>query len=108
MKRGFAWKEWRNSQDLSKRPMKITLPGPMTIADTVVDQYYNNNKVLGCVLSGILNKEIKDLVSAGCKYFQASTIPREGLPSQKDVGACHFFLLNILKGAAKDFPLWTC
>jgi len=66
----WVWKEWQNSQDLSKRPMKITLPGPMTIADTVVDQYYNNDKVLGCVLSEILNKEIKDLVSAGCKHIQ--------------------------------------
>lgn len=70
----WVWKEWQNSQDLSKMPMKITLPGPMTIADTVVDQYYNNNKVLGCVLSEILNKEIKDLVSAGCKYIQVSTV----------------------------------
>ena len=42
----WVWKEWQNSQDLSKRPMKITLPGPMTIADSVADQYYNNNKVL--------------------------------------------------------------
>lgn len=66
----WVWKEWQNSQDLSKRPMKITLPGPMTIADTVVDQYYNDDKVLGRVLSKILNKEIKDLVSAGCKYIQ--------------------------------------
>ena len=75
----WVWKEWQNSQDLSKRPMKITLPGPMTIADTVVDQYYNNNEVLGCVLSEILNKEIKDLASASCKYIQVSTVPTLGL-----------------------------
>jgi len=82
----WVWRQWQNSQDLSKRPMKITLPGPMTIADTVVDEYYNNNKVLGCVLSEILNKEIKDLVSAGCKYIQVSTVPWAELPSQKGGG----------------------
>ena len=67
----WVWKEWKNSQGLSKElPMKITLPGPMTIADSVEDQYYNNDKVLGSVLAKILNKEIKALVSAGCKYIQ--------------------------------------
>lgn len=69
---GWVWKEWKNSQDLSKLPMKITLPGPMTIADSVVDQYYNNDKALGCVMTKILNNEIKALVSAGCKYIQVS------------------------------------
>ncbi|XP_078358244.1 5-methyltetrahydropteroyltriglutamate--homocysteine methyltransferase-like isoform X1 [Oculina patagonica] len=66
----WVWKEWKISQDLSEKPMKITLPGPMTIADTVADQYYNDDKALGCVLTEIINKEIKALVSAGCKYIQ--------------------------------------
>ena len=70
-KEAWVWKEWKNSQGLSRElPMKITLPGPMTIADSVEDQYYNNDKVLGTVLAKILNKEIKALVSAGCKYIQ--------------------------------------
>lgn len=68
----WVWKEWKISQDLSKLPMKITLPGPMAIADSVVDQYYNNDKVLISVLTKILNNEIKALVSAGCKYIQVS------------------------------------
>ena len=50
--------------------MKITLPGPMTITDSVVDQYYGDQKVLGEVLSKLINVEIKALVSAGCKYIQ--------------------------------------
>lgn len=69
----WVWKEWKISQDLSEKPMKITLPGPMTIADTVADQYYNDDKALGCVLTEIINKEIKALVSAGCKYIQVSS-----------------------------------
>lgn len=65
------WSEWKNSQDLFKElPMKITIPGPMTIADTVMDQYYHNDKVLGGVLSQIINKEITAVVAAGCKFIQ--------------------------------------
>ncbi|XP_068746569.1 LOW QUALITY PROTEIN: 2-hydroxypropyl-CoM lyase-like [Montipora capricornis] len=67
----WVWKEWKNSQDLFKElPMKITLPGPMTITDSVVDQYYGDQKVLGEVLSKLINVEIKALVSAGCNYIQ--------------------------------------
>lgn len=66
----WVWKEWKSSQVLSKLPVKITLPGPMTIAHTVVDQYYKDQKVLGAVLTKILNREIKALVSVGCKVIQ--------------------------------------
>lgn len=69
----WVWKKWKNSQDLFKElPVKVTLPGPMTVADSVVDQYYNDDKILGSVLSKIINKEIKALVLAGCKYIQVS------------------------------------
>ncbi|XP_022784714.1 uncharacterized protein LOC111325214 isoform X1 [Stylophora pistillata] len=67
---GWVWKEWKSSQALSKLPVKITLPGPMTIAHTVADQYYNDQNVFGAVLTKILSKEIKALVSAGCKVIQ--------------------------------------
>lgn len=66
----WVWKEWKASQDLSTLPMKITLPGPMTIINSTEDQYYNDEKALGRVLGKIINSEIKALVSAGCKYIQ--------------------------------------
>ena len=70
-KEPWVWKEWRNSQGLfNALPMKITLPGPMTITDSVADQYYGNQKILGNVLSKLINAEIKALVSAGCKNIQ--------------------------------------
>ena len=47
-------------------------PGPMTIVDTAADQYYHNSKILGNVLAKIINREIKALESAGCKYIQVS------------------------------------
>lgn len=69
----WVWKEWKNSQDLWKElPVKITLPGPMTIADSVIDKFYNNARVLGSALAKIINKEIRALVAAGCKFIQVS------------------------------------
>lgn len=69
----WMYKEWKNTQDSFKNlPMKVTLPGPMTIFDTAADQYYHNSKSLGNVLAKILNREIKALESAGCKYIQVS------------------------------------
>lgn len=66
----WVWKEWKASQDLSTLPMKITLPGPMTIINSTEDEYYNDKKALGRVLAQIINSEAKALVSAGCKYIQ--------------------------------------
>ena len=66
----WVWKEWKISQDLSTLPLKITLPGPMTIINSTEDQYYNDEKALGRVLAKIINREVKALTSAGCKHIQ--------------------------------------
>ena len=66
----WVWKEWRASQDLASAPMKITLPGPMTIINSTEDQFYGDEKVLGRVLARIINNEIQSIVYAGCKYIQ--------------------------------------
>lgn len=79
----WVCEEWRNTQDSFKDlPMKVTLPGPMTIVDTAADQYYHNSKILGNVLAKIINREIKALESAGCKYIQVSyeLVGRGGKP----------------------------
>lgn len=63
-------KEWQASQDLTETPVKITLPGPMTIINSVEDTFYNDNKALGASLAKLLNREIRALVEKGCKYIQ--------------------------------------
>lgn len=73
----LVWKEWKASQDLSTLPMKVTLPGPITIINSTEDQYYNDEKALGRVLAQIINSEVKALVSAGCKYIQVFDISQE-------------------------------
>ena len=64
------WKEWRASQDLASVPMKITLPGSMTIINSTEDQFYGDEKVLGRVLAKIINNEIQAVLHVGCKYIQ--------------------------------------
>ncbi len=63
-------KDWKAAQQFTKNPVKITLPGPMTITDSVADTFYNDNKKLGFDLAVALNKEVRTLAEAGCQYIQ--------------------------------------
>lgn len=58
------------SQNVSARPVKFTLPGPLTIMDTTADCFYNDRPKLNAVLAETVNKEILALVDAGCQYIQ--------------------------------------
>jgi 5-methyltetrahydropteroyltriglutamate--homocysteine methyltransferase len=68
----FLRYDWQIGQKIAgnNHPVKITLPGPMTIADTVVDEYYGDETKLNKALAEALNEEIKDLAEAGCKWVQ--------------------------------------
>lgn len=64
-------RDWKVAQAASDgRPIKITLPGPMTISDTTADAYYDDPVGLAADLSEALNVEIRALVAAGCRYIQ--------------------------------------
>ena len=67
---GFMAKEWKFSQEMSERPIKITVPGPMTIMDTFYDEFYRNEEKLLKVLATCVNSELKKLAEAGCKEIQ--------------------------------------
>ena len=62
--------DYRTAQKFCSNPVKITIPGPMTITDSIADDYYNNDKKLGIDLGNALNSEILNLVEAGCKNIQ--------------------------------------
>ncbi len=66
----FLPQDYQIAQSYSPRPIKITLPGPMTIADTVVDEHYGDARLLNQDLADVLNGEIRALVDAGCRYIQ--------------------------------------
>ena len=66
----FLPHDWKTAQAHSDRPVKITVPGPMTIGDTVADDYYGDPKKRGADLAEALNREIRALADAGAVYIQ--------------------------------------
>ena len=63
-------KDWQSAQQFTNNPLKITLPGPMTISDSIANNYYDDPKKMGFDFAQALNKEVLALVEAGCKYIQ--------------------------------------
>lgn len=66
----FLPHDWRAAQSVSPKPVKVTLPGPMTIGDSVADAYYDDPKVRGRDLAEAINVEVLRLAEAGCKHIQ--------------------------------------
>ena len=52
------------------KPVKVTLPGPMTIADTVADEYYGDRRKLAAELARLVNEEACELAENGCDIVQ--------------------------------------
>ncbi len=66
----FLYKDWERAQSFSNKPVKITIPGPMTIGDTTADSFYNDEKKRGEDLADALNQEVLALAKAGCQHIQ--------------------------------------
>lgn len=62
--------DWKAAQQFTNNPVKITLPGPLTVADSVANDYYDDPKIMGQHLGDALNGEVRALADAGCKYIQ--------------------------------------
>lgn len=52
------------------RPIKWTLPGPMTMIDTLYDAHYRSREKLAWAFAGILNEEARELEAAGVDIVQ--------------------------------------
>ena len=89
----FLVHDWKVSQKLSSKPVKITIPGPMTIADTIANTYYKSDDKMGFDLAEVINVEIKRLQKAGCKYIQVD----EPLFARKPQQAIDFGIDNLAK-----------
>lgn len=66
----FLDRDFKIAQSFTDRPVKITVPGPITIMDTTANSYYKDNRTLAFDLADALNDEIRALAAAGCKYIQ--------------------------------------
>ena len=54
----------------TSRKLKFTLPGPMTIVDTVADAHYNDRSRLAMAFAKLLNEEARELAAAGIEVIQ--------------------------------------
>jgi len=66
----FLDRDFQIAQDYSDRPIKITVPGPLSIIDTTANVYYSSERELAFDLADALNFEIRALAAAGCQYIQ--------------------------------------
>ena len=66
----FLPHDWKVAQAFTERPVKVTLPGPMTIGDTLADEHYDDARRRGADLAAALNSEILALAEAGCRHIQ--------------------------------------
>jgi 5-methyltetrahydropteroyltriglutamate--homocysteine methyltransferase len=55
----------------TRQRLKVTMPGPMTIVDSVADEYYGTDrKTLAMKFAAILNAEARELSAAGADVIQ--------------------------------------
>src|SRR5215217_5730865 len=54
----------------TNRPLKFTLPGPMTIVDTIADDHYGRREDLAFAFAAALNEEAHELAALGVDVIQ--------------------------------------
>ena len=62
--------EARHARAHTARKLKITLPGPMTISDTVADAHYGDKVKMAMSFAGLLNQEARALEADGVDVLQ--------------------------------------
>ncbi len=54
----------------TKHGLKFTLPGPMTICDTIADEHYGRRADMAMAFAGLLNEEARELDALGVDVIQ--------------------------------------
>ena len=54
----------------TRRRLKFTLPGPMTIVDTIADEHYGNRRALALAFAAAINEEARELEALGLDVVQ--------------------------------------
>src|SRR5277367_6377413 len=62
--------EARLARAHTTRKLKFTLPGPMTIVDTIADAHYGNRVALAMAFAALLNEEARGLATDGVDVIQ--------------------------------------
>jgi 5-methyltetrahydropteroyltriglutamate--homocysteine methyltransferase len=62
--------EARAARAHTRHQLKFTLPGPMTIVDTIADEHYGRRADLAMAFAEALNEEAKELEAIGVDVVQ--------------------------------------
>ena len=62
--------EARFARSLTRGPLKITIPGPMTIVDTLHDTHYPDRRTAALAFAAIIRQEAEELIAAGVDAIQ--------------------------------------
>jgi 5-methyltetrahydropteroyltriglutamate--homocysteine methyltransferase len=54
----------------TRHDLKFTLPGPMTIVDTLADEHYGDKQSLAMAFAALLNEEARELAAIGVNVIQ--------------------------------------
>jgi 5-methyltetrahydropteroyltriglutamate--homocysteine methyltransferase len=62
--------DFRFARAQSRKPIKMAVPGPMTVVDSTLDEAYADEATLAMDVAAALNEELRDLQAAGCDVLQ--------------------------------------
>jgi 5-methyltetrahydropteroyltriglutamate--homocysteine methyltransferase len=63
-------REARLARAHTRKKLKFTLPGPMTIVDTIADAHYGDRVKMAMAFAGLLNEEARGLAADGVDVIQ--------------------------------------
>ena len=63
-------REARFAREHTSRKLKFTLPGPMTICDTIADAHYGRRADMAMAFAALLNEEARELEAIGVDVIQ--------------------------------------
>ena len=62
--------DFRFARAQTSKPIKMDVPGPMTVVDSTLDEYYKDEAVMAMDVAAALNEELRDLQEAGCDVLE--------------------------------------
>jgi 5-methyltetrahydropteroyltriglutamate--homocysteine methyltransferase len=62
--------DFRFAKAQTNKPIKMDVPGPMTVVDSTLDEYYKDEAVMAMDVAAALNEELRDLQETGCDVLE--------------------------------------
>ncbi len=62
--------DFRFARAHTDRPIKMAVPGPLTVIDSTYDDHYGDERALAMDIAAALNQELLELQAAGCDVVQ--------------------------------------